>query len=410
MLKLTPATPVITELRSFFPTEMHNNVYVVGGTVRDLLCGVAAKDIDLAAALDDEDLKTLGFRQVSGKSTVVIWFRHDAQLGNIEVIQLEHRDALAEDLARRDFTINAMAIDLEGNLIDPCKGVDDIAARRLRPCFPATIEADPLRIFRAFRFSSDNWGFSEDIEAALRSREWNCYLEKIPVERFSREMLKSLGAEQPERFFQSMLKYNAGQNYLPELFRMSQVPAGPLKHHPEGDLLSHCIQVLQRAASYSKDPLLRFCAFFHDIGKLATAPELYPKHHGHDKAGYKLAIPFCDRLRLPAGYRTALAWTSRLHTNMNRWDELRDSKKLSVAEHAIKSGITRILPIVSAADKAQNGLLANWNLYLQVAAMSSTELGIDPVKLQFIPHEQRAEYLLQFRLDTLLRMAKASKY
>jgi len=401
MQNLTPATSVLTGLRSFFPTEMYKNIYVVGGTVRDLLCGVAAKDIDLAAALDDDALNSLGFRQVSGKSTVDIWFRHDAQIGNIEVIQLESCDALAADLARRDFTINAMAMDLDGKLIDPCKGADDIPARRLRLCFPAAIEADPLRIFRAFRFSSDNWGFSEDVEAALRSREWNCYLEMIPVERFSREMLKSLGAEQPERFFQSMLKYNAGRNYLPELFRMPQVPAGPLKHHPEGDLFSHCMQVLQRAATYSDDPLLRFCAFFHDIGKLSTDPELYPKHHKHDKAGYKQAKPFCDRLRLPAGYRYALAWTSRLHTNMNRWDELRDSKKLRVAEHAIKSGITRILPIVSAADKAQTGLLAGWDIYLQVAAMSSAELGIDPVKLQSILPEQRAEYLLQFKLDTL---------
>ncbi len=85
-----------------------------------------------------------------------------------------------------------------------------------------------------------------------------------------------------------MLHHRIGEYYLPELFSMPNIPAGPLQYHPEGDLFTHSMQVMQRVAAKSPDPLARFCGFFHDLGKLSTDPTLYPKHHGHDngRAGY----------------------------------------------------------------------------------------------------------------------------
>jgi tRNA nucleotidyltransferase (CCA-adding enzyme) len=241
-----------------------------------------------------------------------------------------------------------------------------------------------------------------ECEALIREQEWQPPLCLVPVERYSREMLKALEAEKPERFFACMLQFGVGRGYLPELFAMPAIPAGPLQHHPEGDLLSHAVQVLQRVAKRTDNPLARFCAFFHDIGKLATDQALYPKHHGHEEVGFDMARSLCERLRLPSEYRSALAWTSRLHGMLNRWDELRDSTRLKTAQQALKAGIGEILLLVSQADKP-DGLSEReeWDRVVRVAAMTTTDLGIDNARLEGIAPEKRPDFIMQKRIEML---------
>jgi tRNA nucleotidyltransferase (CCA-adding enzyme) len=189
---------------------------------------------------------------------------------------------------------------------------------------------------------------------------------------------------------------------------MPLIPAGPLIHHPEGDLFSHSIQVLQRASDASSDPLTRFCAMFHDIGKLGTAPTLYPRHHGHDQAGFKMALECCMRLRLPAQYGTALAWISRLHGTFNLWDQLRDTTRIRMAGQALKAGITEILPLVAAADKTGGTEPAEWRKALRCADMSSVELGIDPQVLVRMQPSKRSDHILQKRVECFRATLTAS--
>jgi tRNA nucleotidyltransferase (CCA-adding enzyme) len=182
---------------------------------------------------------------------------------------------------------------------------------------------------------------------------------------------------------------------------MPLVPAGPEEHHPEGDLLTHSMQVMGRVAERTGEPLARFCALFHDIGKLATDPALYPKHHGHDEAGFDLGRPFCDRLRLPATYRNSLAWTSRLHGTLNRWPELRGSTRVRTAEQALKAGIAGILPLVATADKP-NGLKTDeWKMAVRVAVMTTAELGVDMERIEAMPEDKRPAFILQRRVEVL---------
>jgi tRNA nucleotidyltransferase (CCA-adding enzyme) len=164
------------------------------------------------------------------------------------------------------------------------------------------------------------------------------------------------------------------------------------------------MQVLQRAAAMSDDPLTRFCAFFHDIGKLATDPALYPKHHGHEDAGFDLALAFCNRLCLSATHRKALSWTSRLHMHLSKWDELRDSKKVKTAEQAAKAGIAAILPIVAMADKPGNTTPEGWGQALEVAAMTTAGLGIEVERLTTMPVENRASFIMQKRVEMLRKL------
>lgn len=395
-------------LKGLFPAPCHGRVFLVGGIVRDFQLGKESQDIDLAAALPADDLVSLGFRLVEGKSTAPIYFRHHREFGKIEVILLADTAALAEDLFRRDFACNAMAMSLAGELIDPLGGMDDIRKRQLRACTPLSFRDDPIRIFRAFRFETEGWRLTPETAALIREDGWDEALSRIPVERFSREMLKALEKGEPERFFIRMAEFAVGAALLPELFRMPRIPAGPVEHHPEGDLFTHSIQVLQRVAAQTPDATARFCAMFHDIGKLATEPALYPKHHEHDEAGFEMAPKFCNRLCLPAAHRKALAWTSRLHIKANRWGELRDATRIRMAEQAVKAGITEILPLIAAADKPGAAGMAGWHDTVRVVRMTTAELGIDQERLLAMAPEDRSPFILQKQVESLRRLREVS--
>ncbi|GAB7026461.1 HD domain-containing protein [Geotalea toluenoxydans] len=398
---------LLISLQALFPTDCHEHIYVVGGSVRDFLLGKESEDIDLVAALADETLRSCGFYPVTGKTTVPIWFQCHPELGKIEIIQLRE-ESLIEDLRRRDFTINAIAMHLSGMLYDPLDGSRHLREGLLQACTDNTFTDDPLRIFRAFRFEADGWRMTPATEALIRGRDWPARLGHIPVERFSREMLKALGGKEPGIFFQRMLDFGVGKEWLPELFLMTEIPAGPLEHHPEGDLFTHSLQVLQRTAAVTGDPLARFCAFFHDIGKLATDPDLYPRHHGHEEAGFHMGHRLGRRLCLPASYMKALSWTSRLHMHLNKWAELRSSTRIRSAEQAVKAGIAWILPVIARADKPENTIPPGWETAVKVAAMTTAELGIEIERLCAMPAEKRADFILQKRVE-MLRMLEGKK-
>ena len=156
-------------------------------------------------------------------------------------------------------------------------------------------------------------------------------------------MLKALEAAEPERFFARMLQFDVGRGYLPELFAMPAIPAGPLQHHPEGDLFSHAVQVLQRVAERTGTPWPGSAPFFTISASWPPTRRSTPGITATMKQVLTWPACLCERLRLSSEYRTALAWTSRLHGMLNRWDELRDSTRLKTAQQALKAGIGEIL-------------------------------------------------------------------
>jgi tRNA nucleotidyltransferase (CCA-adding enzyme) len=389
-------------LHELFPAECHGQVWLVGGTVRDALLQRPLKDIDLVAAVSAGKLEQLGFRPVEGKTTGSIWFRNFPSIGTVEITRIGAAEALPDDLLRRDFTVNAMLLPISGDPADPLGGLADLAKRQLRPCSAQTFSNDPLRIFRAFRFAAEGFSLQAETAALIRSQAWEERLQLIPVERFSREMLKAFAAPGPQRFFLNMLDFSVGRCWLPELFRMAQIPAGPLRYHPEGDLLAHSIEVLERLSAVSADPVARFCAFFHDIGKLSTDALHYPQHHGHEKAGSRVAEDFCRKLALPTDYGRALATVSRLHGNANKIAELRPATKIRMAEQAIRGGVVDILPLIASADKGANDFdVHGWLQIVAVARMNSSELGIDTGRLTVLQAVRRSEFILQRRVELL---------
>ena len=394
---------IVNHLSELFPEHLHKRIVLVGGCVRDHLLGKTESDIDLSAALTESELQECGFRRVTASNGNQIWLRNDRRINTIELTRLPHLSDLRQDLIRRDFTINAMAMDLGLNLIDPLGGRHDLARKQLRTCTPDCFTADPIRIFRALRLEAVGMRMSSETEVLITSREWAQQLAPLPVERFSREMLKACAAPVPDRFFRRMADLGVGAEFLPELFAMATIPAGPPLHHPEGDLLTHSIQVLQRVTRLSADPLARFCAFFHDIGKLATDPANYPRHHGHDRLGVNLASTLCERLRLPFRHRRALSGVSLLHSLLNKWEELRAGTRIQVAEQALRREITAILPFVSAADKSRTLPEPGWKTTCEVASMKAIDLGIDTGHLLESKPELRREIIHCKRVEILLK-------
>ena len=400
------ASPALTLLRPLFPPELHQRIFLVGGAVRDLLLGKESVDLDLVVALPEQELTTRRFRKVKPKDAPPILLYHSPALGRIEATCIAEMADLAEDLRRRDFTVNALALDLEGKLHDPLRGIADLEARRLVPCSSACFNADPTRLFRAFRFAADGWQLAPPTMDLIESEDWNERLQQLPIERFSAEMSKAFAQTNPAIFFALMLQFNVGRDLLPELFRMPQIPAGPPEHHPEGDLFTHNCEVLASMVAQSAQPLARFCAFFHDLGKLATDPALYPKHHGHDDAGFDMAPAFCNRLALPAAWRRALAWSSRLHGPANRWQETRDSTRIRIAEGAIKGGIVEILPQLTAADWPEGPGMPDWPIALAAARLSSAQLGIDAEQLERLAPAEKGSLILQKKVEYLRKVRR----
>lgn len=398
---------IMTFLKELFPCGLWDRVWLVGGGVRDLLLGRSIRDIDLLAAVSPAVLDSLGFRLVLGKSTPPVYFRSDPVWGGIELVRLTGSGDLLADLGRRDFTANALALSLAGEFVDPFGGSRDVRRRILRACSRKTFHDDPLRIFRAFRFEAEGWRLAAKTEAVILENSWDESLAGIPAERFSREMMRALAGAEPERFFIRMLESRTGFSYLPELPLMKTIPAGPPNGHPEGDLLAHSLQVLKEVAARSGDPLARFCAFFHDLGKLITSPSLYPHHRDHGEAGFMFAADLCDRLRLPGRYRSALMWVSRLHGRVNCWQNLGDPFKLQTVRQAQRAGIADVLPMIAGADSSGGRDVRGWDCAVQVVNLSCRELGITPEIMVNTAVAQRADVILQARVKLYRELISA---
>lgn len=388
----------IKVLREMLKPEQHSRFLLVGGAVRDFICALPVDDVDLICDLPEKILLEQGFRRVEGKTTAPILFKSDPVLGKVEITIIGTPDEIEKDLTRRDFRCNAVAMTLDGTLIDPLGGVQEIMDRILSPCCDSSLPDDPVRIFRAFRFASNGWRIAPELGNAIRSAQWDDLLANIPVERFTREMLKAMAGTCPGLFFQSMLEYGVGKCYLPELFRMRQIPAGPAAYHGNDTVFSHSLAALQRMAAMTPDSMARLAAFFHDIGKLSTPAELLPRHLGHDKAGTEAARFLATRLRLSAIQRNALIAASSLHMTGGLWSKLRDTTRLRLASQSLKTGIADFFPQLVAADRGTSPGLDGWDEAILAVSLSAADLGIDISALEKMPEQKRTSIITQSRL------------
>lgn len=239
---------------------------------------------------------------------------------------------LEEDLRRRDLTINAMAMDEAGQLIDPFGGKSDLEHGILRHVSPAFAE-DPLRVLRVARFAARFATFrvADETLALMRRLSDSGELGALVPERVWAETDKALAETAPARYFEVLRACGALARLFPEIEALFGVPQPP-EYHPEVDTGVHVLLVLAQAARLSSDTRVRFAALMHDLGKGATPREQWPHHIGHEERGAELVRRFCERWRVPNDYRDLAVLVARHHGSTHRALELREATLLDLFE------------------------------------------------------------------------------
>ncbi|MBA3771110.1 MAG: multifunctional CCA addition/repair protein [Ramlibacter sp.] len=305
--------------------------YLVGGAVRDALLGLPVNDRDwVVVGATPRQMVASGYLPV-GKDFPV--FLHPESREEYALARTERKTArgyhgfafhaepdvtLEEDLARRDLTVNAMAQDGEGRLIDPFGGRDDLERRVLRHVTDAFRE-DPVRILRVARFAARfaGFGLAPETMDLMRDMVRAGEADALVAERVWQELARGLMEARPSRMFEILRECGALQRLLPEVDRLWGVPQRA-EYHPEVDTGVHLMMVLDMSARLRCPLPVRFACLTHDLGKGTTPADILPKHIGHEERSAKLLRKVCNRLRIPTECRELADVVAREHGNIHR--------------------------------------------------------------------------------------------
>ena len=311
-------------------------VYCVGGAVRDELLGLSVQDRDfVVVGSTPTEMELAGYKPV-GKDFPV--FLHPNTRDEYALARTERKTAkgykgfqvhadpdvtLEQDLARRDLTINAIAKDESGHLIDPYSGIQDLKDKVLRHVSPAFSE-DPVRILRAARFAARFIDF--DVAPAtmdlMREMVEKGEVDALVPERVWQEISKGLMEEKPSRMFEVLRACGALKKIMPELDALWGVPQ-PANHHPEIDTGVHVMMVIDYAASKQYQLPVRFAALMHDLGKGTTPKDILPRHIGHEQRSVDLLQALCKRLRVPNDCKELAHIVAKFHGKVHQMEEMR---------------------------------------------------------------------------------------
>ncbi|WP_111640999.1 multifunctional CCA addition/repair protein [Marinimicrobium alkaliphilum] len=320
-------------------------IYRVGGAVRDKLLGYPHHENDwVVVGAQPDTLQAQGFKPV-GKDFPV--FLHPETREEYALARTERKSGhgyggftfhcapdvtLEQDLQRRDLTINAMAEDDQGRVIDPWGGQADLAAKVLRHVSPAFVE-DPLRVVRVARFAARyaHLGFTIAKETATLMRDIVAAgeVDHLVPERVWKETERALGEAQPQVYISALRECGALARLMPEVDALFGVPQRA-EYHPEIDTGIHTLMVLEQAARLSDDTQVRFAALTHDLGKGVTPQSEWPRHIGHETRGLPLVRALCERLSVPKDYRELALLVSEFHLHCHRAAELKPATLLKV--------------------------------------------------------------------------------
>jgi tRNA nucleotidyltransferase (CCA-adding enzyme) len=402
-------------------------VYLVGGAVRDALLGLPVKERDwVVVGSTRDELLGLKYREVGRDFPV---FLHPDSHEEYALARLERKVSpgyrgfavefgpqvtLEEDLARRDLTINAIAQDEDGSLLDPYNGRRDLQARILRHVSPAFIE-DPVRILRvarfAARFASLGFHVAPETMALMRAMVERGEVNALVAERVWQETEKALHEPGASVFFKVLRECGALKVIYPEIDALFGVPQ-PEKWHPEIDTGVHTLMVLDQAVRLSTEATVRFAALVHDLGKAATPQAEWPGHKGHEERSVALIEALSERLRLPKEYRDLSVIVARYHGNVHRAFELRPKTILGILEKtdAFRRP-ERFAQALLACEADSRGRLGLEQVpypqreYLQAARDAAAAIKPTPQDIAEHAGPQIAELLHERRLEAIAALA-----
>jgi tRNA nucleotidyltransferase (CCA-adding enzyme) len=322
-------------------------VYLVGGAVRDRLLNLPVRERDwVVVGASPEELERAGYQSVGREFPV---FLHPQTHEEYALARLERKVGpgyrgfttefspavtLEEDLRRRDLTINAIAENESGELIDPYGGQADLATRVLRHVSEAFCE-DPVRILRAARFAARfaplGFKIAPETMQLMRRMTQDGEVSALVPERVWQETERALMEAQPQVFFETLRACGALAVIFPEVDALFGVPQPP-RWHPEIDTGVHVMLALQYAAMRGATLPVRFAVLTHDLGKALTPREHWPSHHGHEELSVAPIEALCARLKVPGACRELAVLTARHHTLVHRARELKPATLLTLLE------------------------------------------------------------------------------
>lgn len=319
--------------------------YLVGGAVRDALLALPVKDHDwVVVGASPDDMLRQGYVSV-GKDFPV--FLHPQTKEEYALARTERKTGpgykgfavhaapdvtLEQDLARRDLTINAMAVpaaDLHADgsfdaatVVDPYHGQQDLQGKVLRHVTDAFRE-DPVRILRVARFAArfSDFSVATETNALMRAMVDAGEADALVSERVWQELSRGLMEARPSRMLEVLRGANALARLLPEVEALYGVPQ-PAAHHPEVDTGVHLQMVLDMAARLNAPLAVRTACLMHDLGKATTPADALPRHLGHEARSARLLKQVCERLRVPVDCRELADVVAREHGNIHRSGDL----------------------------------------------------------------------------------------
>ncbi|WP_420589708.1 multifunctional CCA addition/repair protein [Bacterioplanoides sp.] len=321
------------------------NIYLVGGAVRDALLNIPVKDRDwVVVGATPEQLLEQGYQQVGADFPV---FLHPDTHEEHALARTERKSGkgyqgfdcrfspditLEEDLLRRDLTINAMAQNDAGDIIDPYNGKQDLENRILRHVSPAFSE-DPLRVLRvarfAARFADLDFTIADETMSLMQQMVNDGELDHLVAERVWQETQRALGEKNPQVYFQVLRDCGALSVWFKEIDDLFGIPQ-PEQYHPEIDCGIHALMSLQASVPLSESIATRWAALTHDLGKALSDKENLPRHFGHETKGLKPIKSLCKKLKSPKDAQELALISSEFHTHVHRAMELKPETILKV--------------------------------------------------------------------------------
>ena len=406
-----------------------SKTYLVGGAVRDVLLGLqpAERDWVVVGSTPDEMLEN-GFKQVGASFPVFLSPKNGEEYALARTEKKEGHGyhgfrvdfhpgvTLEEDLQRRDLTINAMARNDDGSLIDPYGGQQDLQQRVLRHVSDAFVE-DPLRVLRvarfAARFASFGFRVHESTMALMREITQSGELQHLAAERIWREIELAMKTEKPSVFVNVLRECGALEVLLPEVNRLFGVPQTE-KYHPEIDTGIHLQMSLDMAAGLNAGVAnIAFAVLLHDLGKGITPQEELLSHRGHEIAGLPLVDAVCSRYKVPNAMHDLARKVCAKHLRCHRILEARPLTVLRLLEKLDVFRQPELLADFVAACEAdyrgREGLQDRpypQGEYLQQAHRVAAGIRARDLDLEGISGPEVGERLRQARVDAIANMPR----
>ncbi len=398
-------------------------IYKVGGAVRDRLLGRPVSEVDwVVVGASAEQMLELGYRPVGADFPV---FLHPQTGEEYALARTERKSGrgyggftfhaspevtLEEDLIRRDLSVNAMAEDEQGTLIDPYGGQQDLAARILRHVSPAFAE-DPLRVLRVARFAARyaplGFHVADETMALMRQLAESGELAHLTAERSWKEISRALMEPRPDVFIQVLRDCGALAALLPEVDDLFGVPQ-PEAHHPEIDTGVHVLSVLRQCAEHDQPLSVRWACLLHDVGKGLTPEAEWPRHIAHEHKGLRLIQAINERCKAPRDCAELAMLVGEFHTHGHRALELRPSTLLELLQRFdVFRRPQRFAEFVAACEmdaRGRHGLEQRQYpqaAYLLGAAEAARQVPVKPLLEKGLKGAELGEALNRERLQAL---------